>query len=224
LAAVRCVTLDLDDTLFLERDYVASGFRAVGEWVSAHLGLNGFSDAAWSLFEHGRRGTIFDEALRQRGVPADPETVRQMLAVYRSHSPEISLLDDARGCLDALLTRVRMAVVSDGPLESQAAKARSLGIERWTDVVVFTAAFGPGYSKPHPRGFLTIAERTGASGHDCAYVGDNPSKDFTAPASLGWRTIRVRRPGSLHEGVLSGPDVEFEVADLQPLASLLELT
>ncbi len=224
MAAVRCVVFDLDDTLFLERDYVASGFRAVGEWAAARLGVQGFSDAAWSLFEGGVRGTTFDDALRRLGVEPAPRIVRQMVDVYRAHSPSISLLEDARASLDDLLADVRLAVISDGPIESQTAKARAIGIEGWTDLLVFTAALGPGCSKPAPRAFMSITDQTACSGPACVYVGDNPSKDFVAPASLGWRTVRVRRPGSLHERIPSGPDVEMELTDLWSLSTSIGLS
>src|SRR5207302_9076607 len=32
-----CVVFDIDDTLYLERDYVRSGFRAVGTWAEQWL-------------------------------------------------------------------------------------------------------------------------------------------------------------------------------------------
>jgi putative hydrolase of the HAD superfamily len=50
------------------------------------------------------------------------------------------------------------------------------------------------------------------------YVADNPAKDFVAPRALGWATVRVRRAGSLHQRVESGPDVDREVTDLGDLA------
>ena len=51
-----------------------------------------------------------------------------------------------------------------------------------------------------------------------AYVADNPQKDFAAPLQLGWLTVRIRRPGSLHEGVISGSDVQAELITLDGLA------
>src|SRR5690606_41459193 len=45
-----------DDTLYLERDYVRSGFHAVGEHLRRTHGVDGFSRRAWELFESGHRG------------------------------------------------------------------------------------------------------------------------------------------------------------------------
>jgi len=49
------VVLDMDDTLFLERDYVLSGFAAVDAVVAKEHGLKGFSESAWRLFCAGVR-------------------------------------------------------------------------------------------------------------------------------------------------------------------------
>lgn len=42
---------DIDDTLYLERDYVRSGFRAVGEWARDRFGCDDFAARCWSRFE-----------------------------------------------------------------------------------------------------------------------------------------------------------------------------
>jgi len=59
---VDVVVFDLDDTLYLERDYVRSGFRAVDAWLASR-GILGFFGEAWANFENGLRGKAFDRAL-----------------------------------------------------------------------------------------------------------------------------------------------------------------
>ena len=49
--AAMLFVLDLDDTLYLEWDYVRSGFLAVDRWLSHHLGLKCFFESACELFE-----------------------------------------------------------------------------------------------------------------------------------------------------------------------------
>ena len=53
-----CVVFDIDDTLYLERDYVGSGFAAVGAWIEANLGFRSFSDRCWIAFRSGRRPAL----------------------------------------------------------------------------------------------------------------------------------------------------------------------
>ena len=218
-----CVTLDLDDTLFLERDYVQSGFRAVGRWLSATHGVTGFEDAAWRLFEEGVRGTTFDHAAAACGFDASPDLIAEMVSRYRAHRPDVRLLDDAKTALTCLRADViRLAVVTDGPLESQQAKAGAVGAPEWAHPLVFTATLPPGHTKPSPEPFRLVERATGHGGPACVYVADNPAKDFAGPKALGWRTVRVKRPGSLHEAAPSGPDVDIELLDMTGLAKALK--
>ena len=66
---VRCVAFDLDDTLYLERDYVRSGFWAVGRWIESHVAVTDF-DAGPQRHCSSRGGgaTLSIECWRPRGV------------------------------------------------------------------------------------------------------------------------------------------------------------
>lgn len=218
-----CVVFDIDDTLYLERSYVRSGFDAVDRYLTAVHGVRGFGAVCWRLFEDGVRSLTFDIAAQRLGVRLPPATIAELVEVYRSHEPAIELLADAAAAIDALRDAgVFVAVVTDGPLASQRAKARVLGAERWADLVVCTAALGPGMGKPHPRAFELVEAACGLGGWRCTYVADNVHKDFVAPRSMGWRTVRVRRAGGLHESLGGGADVDVELADLAGLPALID--
>lgn len=214
---VRCVVFDVDDTLYLERDYVRSGFAAVGAEVRARWTVADFAERAWRLFEEGARGDVFDRVLRACGVACSTDDVAALVACYREHRPEIRLLDDARACLERLAPRLRLAALTDGPVASQRAKVLALGLDRWLAPIVVTGELGPGLGKPHPEGFRRIEAATGEGGSACLYVADNPAKDFAGPRALGWRTVRIRRPGGLHADRPSGDDVDREIASLEEL-------
>ena len=222
LSSVRCLVFDIDDTLYLERDYVKSGFGVLDQWVQDRMGVSGFFDVAWSAFEQGVRGRIFNVALEALGVENIADLIPQMVQVYRTHEPAIELLADARDCLEVTSKMPWRAAVTDGPLASQKAKAKALGLDRWLDPIVFTEEHGPDWGKPSPRAFALIQEQAGVSGSACLYVADNPKKDFGGPAKLGWHTVRIRRPKSLHQDVPSGDDVEVEISDLGALVELLK--
>lgn len=210
-----CVVFDLDDTLYLEREYVRSGLAMVGRAVEERCAVEGFAMIAWAAFERGVRGTLFDEALALLGVPPKPELIPGLVEIYRNHAPDISLLPDAAAALDALrASGASIAVISDGPLMSQRAKAQAVGAESWASLIVLTEELGDGMGKPHLSAFELVEKTLGFRGTDCLYVADNPDKDFGGPAQLGWRTARVRRSGSLHEAVPSTSEVDREDPDL----------
>lgn len=220
--AVACVVFDIDDTLYLERDYVRSGLRAVDRWVRRELGVLEFFETAWDAFDRGVRGRIFDYVLQESGFDASPEIIDRLVSIYRTHTPDIELLPDARGCLDALRAGFALAIVTDGHADSQRAKVAALGTDRWIAPTLLTSTLGQGFGKPHPRAFRMIEAATGFNGPKCTYVADNPAKDFAGPKSLGWRTVRVRRTGALHGANSSGADVDVEMDDLSELKGMID--
>jgi putative hydrolase of the HAD superfamily len=218
---VDAIVLDIDDTLYLERDYVRSGFEAVGRYARRELRIDDFAERAWAAFEAGARGTIFDDVLCDCGARTDDVVITEMVARYRTHTPTIVLADDAGAALRRWHGTVALAAVTDGPLSSQQAKARALGLTDWTPLVVYTSDLGPGKGKPDPTAFRLVQEEIGVDGKRCVYVADNPTKDFAGPHSLGWRTVRVRRPLGLHAQVASGSDVDHEIESLDQLDEVL---
>jgi len=219
---IQCAVFDIDDTLYLERDYVHSGFKAVGAWAESEWGVVGFAAAAWALFLSGRRGNVFDLTLAALGRSDLEAQVTAMVACYREHTPDITLLPDAAETLEWLRPHVPLAAITDGPAASQQRKAHALGLVGPLDPIVCTAELGPGHSKPSPVAFVLVQDALAASGSQCLYVADNPAKDFAGPKALGWLTVRVRREGSLHESVRSGDDVDHEGPSLAALRGILE--
>lgn len=193
----RVIVLDVDDTLYLERDYVRSGFVAVGELVSSQLGIDGIGHTLWSGFVAGVRGDAFDRALLHHGCEPSPDLIRELVDCYRAHRPAIHLLPDAARLLDRLAGR-RLAAITDGPVNSQRAKVEALGLEARADPVVLTGELGPGRSKPDPAAYVLVEQHSGLDPDRHVYIGDNPTKDFVTPLDRGWTPVRIRRPDSLH--------------------------
>jgi putative hydrolase of the HAD superfamily len=219
--AVDAIVMDIDDTLYLKRDYVRSGFEAVGRWAQSELGVEDFGERAWTAFQAGARDTIFDDVLAECGARSDDAVITALVARYRTHTPSIALAADARAALDRWHGKVGLAAVTDGAVSSQHAKIRALGLEQWEPLVVCTAALGPGKGKPHPAAFEQVQEELGVDGKDCVYVADDPTQDFAGPKALGWQTVRVRRRLGLHSATDSGPDVDHEITNLDQLEDAL---
>jgi len=191
------VVFDLDDTLYLEADFVRSGFAA----VEAALRIDGLAATAWALHEDGLRATALTEALRRHGREATAVGVGRAVEIYRTHRPSIDLAPDAAATLTTLAEHsgVVLALLTDGYAATQRNKIQALGLGRWIQRIVVTDELGPdrAYWKPHPEAFRRLqGERRSAA---CVYVADNPRKDFDAPVQLRWRTVRLRRPGGLWE-------------------------
>lgn len=187
--------LDIDDTLYMECDYVRSGFQAVGKWLQDNRDIVGFFNLAWSLFERGFKGKLFNFAMEELGVE-DPAIVDLLVQIYREHEPDISLLPDAKEFI-IKHTAQELAIITDGHSAAQWSKIKALGLESRIGQIIVTGDLGNDYWKPDCRAFI-IAQGV-RSPEECVYIADNPIKDFLAPKKLGWNSsIRIRRERSLH--------------------------
>jgi putative hydrolase of the HAD superfamily len=189
---------DLDDTLYLERDFAFSGFRAAGEWLREARGIDGFARQCETLFVAGRRGRIFDEALQALGISGDAALVAALVDVYRHHTPTIALAPDAQRYLSGQDRKSRRAIITDGPAATQMAKVEALGLKQLVGRVICTDLWGRAFWKPHERAFEEVEAWSGAEGAQLVYIADNPTKDFIAPRRRGWHTIQILRPGRVH--------------------------
>lgn len=216
---IHTIVLDLDDTLYAEREFVLSGFKAASRWLEVARGIEGLGATATELFESGVRGKIFDDALRRLGFEPSEELVSELVKAYRSHAPRLTLLPDANDGLKWMKPRFRLGLLTDGYHEVQQKKIDGLGIEALFDVCILTDRLGRHCWKPSTAGFLRIMQARTEPAHGYVYIADNPRKDFIGPKALGWRTIRIRRAGGEHSKY--EPSLQ-EAAELE-ISSLFEL-
>ena len=99
------IVIDMDDTVYLERDYVRSGFLAVDQYVRDHGAPPGFFEFAWRMFCDGATGDIFDRAIEAMSLP-DVVAVGNLVDCYRQHVPDIMMTDDSTGFLKSIDGRV----------------------------------------------------------------------------------------------------------------------
>jgi putative hydrolase of the HAD superfamily len=193
---VRAVLFDLDDTLYPELDFVRSAMAAVADAIAARAGVTATSARAaldHALHAHGRGQTI-DLALDALGIERSQALIAELVGVYRGHAPRLSLHVDAARALVRLSSRgLLLGLVTDGDPAVQRAKAKALALERWMRHLRFTWDDGPSRQKPHPAAYRGALDALGVAGHEAAYVGDNPIKDFVGARALGLQTIRLRR-------------------------------
>ncbi len=195
----RAVVFDLDDTLYSERAYVFSGYRAVADAFADRL--NAPFDPAErmrALFDSPDRARVFNAILAECGFDDDPDLVRDMIDVYRNHRPTISLFADAEDALSRLSSVYRIGIITDGYAVTQHAKIDALNLRNRVDEIIVTDDWGRKFWKPHARAFEEMARRLSVPHEACLYAADNPAKDFVAPNALGWRTVFVNRPGGVH--------------------------
>ena len=197
--AIQAVVFDLDDTLYLERDYVRSGYRAVARHLARSLGrTDPLDDWLWDRFRSGRSAGALDAMNEAFGLGLSAGQIADLVGVYREHVPDIHPCPGVPELLADLDRSRRLALLTDGFLPAQKLKLQALGLARRFEAVVFTEELGRACWKPSPAGFQAVRDRLDVPHEACAYVADNPAKDFIAPNRLGWRTVQLRWPGQVH--------------------------
>ena len=189
--AVKGVIFDLDDTLYNEKQYVRSGFRA----VAAHLGRNDAEEKLWQWFENGQ--AAIDRYLAEIGQPEQKEAC---LRVYREHMPQITLNDGVLEQISQLKSEgMKLGIITDGRPNGQWNKIRALGLDKLVDDIIVTDELGgEQFRKPCDIAFRIMQRRWKIPFEQMMYVADNMSKDFAAPRQLGMQWKHVDNPCGLY--------------------------
>ncbi|MCX8044130.1 MAG: HAD family hydrolase [Desulfobacterota bacterium] len=212
MPTIRAVVFDLDDTLYPERAFVQSGFRAVSSYLREHrIVHNDVYPLLWQKFSDGVRGTIFNEVLCELIGEADDRLIRTLVFIYRTHMPDIRLYPDALPVLYWCTQRYKTGLLSDGSAYMQQNKIIALGIRSFFNAVMLTDTLGREYWKPHVAGYQKLSDALGVPPQACLYVGDNAEKDFIGAKKSGWFTVHVRRPDGIYTLI---PESEDKRADV----------
>lgn len=220
----QAVIFDLDDTLFSELDFVASGFRAVAEWLETRVDRK--RDVIVEEFRELQR--VSNEMVFNRWLDAqsgDVASVSEMIDVYRSHTPVIETYPFVVPLLKSLRSCYRLGLVSDGYLQTQQNKWNALGLDSWFDAVVFSDEMGRENWKPSPVPFQRVLRLLDVVPARSAYVGDNPKKDFVGARRAGMKSIRIRHKWGVYskfEPVDQEHQPDMEVLEHSELRCALE--
>jgi putative hydrolase of the HAD superfamily len=203
---IRAILCDLDDTLYEEAGYVASGLRVVACFLAERHDAN--ADALYNTMQadiaaHGR-GSAFNVALKSLGLPDDAVRVKELVLLYRAHRPQIVLYPDAARFLTRLHKwraagnlGLKTALVTDGLVEMQQNKVEALGLRHHFNEIVYCWAMNA--PKPDPTGLREAAGRLGVEPKQCLVIGDRIDHDMQPARALGMQTMRIARGRYAHE-------------------------
>ena len=190
---VEAVIFDLDDTLYSEKAYVRSGYRAVAE---AFPQIEDMKGKLWRAFEEGL--PAIDTVLKDEGLLSE-EAKAIALERYRFQVPQITLYGGVEALLKRLKQTKRLGLITDGRPEGQWAKIKALGLESYFDCIIVTDELGGiEFRKPNPLAFLQVQAAFGTAFEKMIYVGDNLNKDFIAPTALGMQCCYFKNADGLY--------------------------
>ena len=206
---VKGVIFDLDDTLYSEKEYVRSGYKAVSDYLGG-----GYEDRLWSFFEAGK--PAIDELLKEIGREGEKDAA---LNIYRFHKPEIHLYPGAARMIEDLKKRdIKVGIITDGRPEGQRNKIEALGLNV-DDVIITDELGGVQFRKPCDIAFRIMLTKWRLNPADAVYVGDNPVKDFQAPRQLGMKSLWFKNEDGLYSDAAGGD--RPAISSLDDLSSII---
>ena len=185
---IKGVIFDLDDTLYSEKEYIRSGYKAVSNYLDGR-----YEEKLWNFFKAGK--PAIDELLKELGRENEKGEV---LEVYRSHRPDIHLYSGVAEMIEELNSKgIKVGIITDGRPEGQRNKLEALGLDV-NDVIITDELGGVQFRKPCDIAFRIMITRWRLNPADVVYVGDNLSKDFQAPQQLGMRSMWFNNEDGLY--------------------------
>jgi putative hydrolase of the HAD superfamily len=221
---IEALVFDLDDTLYSERDFAMSGYRAVAQYL-ADSGDCDFQTAlscmAKTFVAEGRQ-RVFPALLEQ--LSNTSKTLPDLVEIYRQHNPAICLFPGYTKLLAGLARQYRLGVITDGLPAVQARKVRALGLDCVMDKIIYTWAHGADKEKPHPFSFNLMLEYLETDPGSVLFVGDNAEKDCRGAHRAGMKCAHIRRPWTSrpHTRAITREAPEFAIETLLQLPQILQ--
>lgn len=203
---IKGVVFDLDDTLYSEKQYIRSGFRAVAE----QLCDKDAEEVLWDYFLKGK--SAIDELIKVKKIP---ERRVECLETYRNHIPIIGLYDGVKELILRFQQMgIKVGLITDGRINGQKNKISSLGLtDLLEDIIITDELGGVQFRKPNDITFRIMQCRWGIPFEQMVYVGDNLQKDFQAPKQLGMKSIYFRNMDGLYQDNSENSALSYGIVD-----------
>ena len=227
------IFFDLDDTLYDRSIPYEKAFEQFfgGKYADKlPQAFDAVIHRGYEVFTAAHTGKITMEAmhiyrhqtgLRDVGISITPDEALRFQALYAEQQRHISLSGTMRQVLDVCKERfAAVGVITNGGVDSQTGKLRSLGMERWAAPPLIFISDAVGVMKPAPEIFRMAQKAAG--GGPCLFVGDSCTQDIAGAAACGWQTIWMNRRGETPGPVRPDYTVTSEQALLTCLQTLAD--
>lgn len=221
---IQALVFDLDDTLYREKDFVESGFKAVARHVASNLGCD-YEEIYHRMIDtqntSGRRKAM--EVIISQ-FPERSFSIGGLVSVFRNHQPDIHLFPGYHDLLRRLSQSYRLGIITDGLPEVQENKIRALKLDGLMDSIIYSWRFGEEKQKPHPHSFNLILKSLQTEAPNALFVGDNPLKDCIGAHRAGMKCAQVRSGVSCEIACagIPGEQPEFVIDTLFQLPPILQ--
>ena len=226
MAAIRAITLDLDDTLWDTPPVIRRAEDALRRWLGEHY-PRVIEEVPLSRAVEIRQAVVAEHAARAHDLTfLRCEVIRRMgqlagykhidadaaFAVFDEQRNNLELFPDVLPALRSLAASYTLVAVTNGN-----ARLERIGIDDLFDSYV--SARTAGAAKPSRRIFDVAVREGGASAAETLHVGDHPEFDVHGAREAGLKATWINRQDAAWPDHLAPPDSVF--TNLADLANML---
>ena len=193
---IRCITFDLDDTLWACGPVILRAEQALYDWLCEHYPRICAARSIEDLRAH--RAALLKSrpdlrhdmtSLRRHWIAqlADDagyahDMVEPAVAYFRHHRNQVTFFDAAQPLLKRLRERYTVGAITNGN-----AQLERIGADHLFDFIVYSADAGA--AKPDARIFHAALKRAQVEPAGAVHVGDDPGNDVLGAARAGMRAV-----------------------------------
>jgi putative hydrolase of the HAD superfamily len=217
---MKAVIFDLDNTIYDYRDYFYQAFLKLSEYFHNKYCIpkDKFIEISVKILNRkkSRYPKLFNEILKSLNIPESE--VKFCVMVFNEGSFPITPYQGVYELLDYLKNKgYFLGIITDGNYERQKKKIKSLKIEHYFDVIVYTGLLKS--PKPSSLPYQYIIDKFNIDPKLSYYVGDDPDIDFEGAKSVGLNTIRILK------GEFSNKNrnkfIDYEIKEIKEIIDIL---
>lgn len=197
----KVILFDLDDTLYLERDYVYSGYKVVASFLEKKYNLS-LKTTYLKMIDLSKESydNVFNRLFDAYNIKVGNDEIKKIIEIYKNHIPNIDLCEDSRKILENLLKKdIKLGLITDGDSIQQRNKIKGLDIEKYFEKIIITDELAPNreFWKPNKKAFEIMIDFFKEEPKNILYVGDNLNKDPFGALEAGINFKQILRKGSI---------------------------
>lgn len=185
------IIFDLDNTLYDVEQYFSGAFKVISEYIAKKHKID--QEKIYNkLMELWKKKTssypyLFNDMLKFFDLEKELNRVVEMFNDYEGKfKPHYGVIPT----LKKLKKRgYKLGIITDGNVERQKRKIKSLGIMDFFDIVILTKEVNSSKLSEIP--FQKAINKLGVEAKNSFYVGDNPLIDFKCAKKTGMKTVRI---------------------------------
>jgi putative hydrolase of the HAD superfamily len=212
---VKCITFDLDDTLWAINPVIARAEESFLEWmkeqlpeIAVHFTPQQLSDHRYQYFKQFPELHHDLSLLRMNWMThlteshgASPDKVEEGFNIFWKERNRLDLFDQVPEVLSHVNRIFRTGAVTNGNADLE-----QIGIDSYFDFYLTSAEVG--FCKPHPVIWESVVSHANCEPREIIHVGDDPVRDVEGAANAGMKTVWVNTFAQKWEGALR-PDEEI---------------